>query len=80
MTFDGRKYVVIFLISIVGIVYIFRLFHMQVVDDQWKLRAQEIAEKRKYIVPPRAAMFDRNGKKVVSNKAYYNLMKTTSKI
>ena len=74
MTFDGRKYIVIFFISIVGIIYVFRLFHMQVVDDQWKLRAQEIAEKRKYIVPPRAAMFDRNGKKVVSNKAYYNLM------
>jgi len=47
---------------------------MQVLDDQWKLRAQEIAEKRKYITPPRAVMFDRNGKQVVSNKAYYNLM------
>lgn len=46
---------------------------MQVIDDSWKLRAQEVAEIRKYIVPPRAVMFDRNGKKVVSNKAYYNL-------
>lgn len=74
MNFDNRKYVIIIFISLIGIVYFFRLFHMQVLDDQWKLRAQQIAEKRKFIVPPRAAMFDRNGKKVVSNKAYYNLM------
>lgn len=74
MNFDNRKYVIIIFISLIGVVYLLRLFHMQVVDDQWKLRAQEIAEKRKFIIPPRAAMFDRNGKKVVSNKAYYNLM------
>mgnify|MGYP000910981429 CR=1 FL=1 len=73
MNFDNRKYVITIFISIIGIVYILRLFQMQVVDEQWKLRAQEIAEKRRLITPPRAAMFDRNGKKVVSNKAYYNL-------
>ncbi len=74
MNFDNRKYIITIFISLVGVVYILRLFQMQVLDDQWKLRAQEIAEKRRYITPPRAAMFDRNGKKVVSNKAYYNLM------
>jgi penicillin-binding protein 2 len=47
---------------------------MQVIDDSWTLRAQEIAEKRKQIVPPRGAIFDRNGVKVVSNRTYYNLM------
>jgi penicillin-binding protein 2 len=74
MNFDNRKYVIIVFIALIGALYIFRLFQMQVLDDQWKLRAQEISEKRRYITPPRAAMFDRNGKKVVSNKAYYNLM------
>lgn len=74
MNFDNRKYVIIIFVSLIGVVYFIRLFQMQVLDDQWKLRAQEIAEKRKLITPPRAVMFDRNGKKVVSNKAYYNLM------
>ncbi|MBC9812494.1 peptidoglycan glycosyltransferase [Crocinitomicaceae bacterium CZZ-1] len=74
MNFDNRKYVIIIFVALIGVVYILRLFQMQVVDDQWKVRAQEIAEKRRYITPPRAVMFDRNGKKVVSNKAYYNLM------
>lgn len=73
MNFDTRKYVIITFMVLIGSIYLFRLFQMQVIDDSWKLRAQEVAEIRKYIVPPRAVMFDRNGKKVVSNKAYYNL-------
>ena len=47
---------------------------MQVADDTWKIRAQQISEKRREVVPPRAVVFDRNGKKIVSNKTYYNLM------
>jgi len=74
MKYDGRKYVIITFIALIGIIYAFKLFYMQVVDDSWKLRAQEIAEKRREITPPRAVVFDRNGKKVVENKTYYNLM------
>ncbi len=74
MNFDARKYVIIVFIITVGLIYIVRLFFMQVIDDSWTLRAQEIAEKRKQIVPPRGAIFDRKGVKVVSNRTYYNLM------
>ncbi len=74
MNLDNRKYVIFAVISIIGLIYLGRLFHMQVIDEQWKVRAQEISEKRRFLTPPRAVMFDRNGKKVVSNKAYYNLM------
>jgi len=74
MKYDGRKYVIITFIALIGIVYGLKLFYMQVIDDSWKLRAQEIAEKRREITPPRAVILDRNGKKVVENKTYYNLM------
>ncbi|MFN5148054.1 MAG: penicillin-binding transpeptidase domain-containing protein [Flavobacteriia bacterium] len=74
MNFDTRKYVIITFIVLVGIIYAIRLFYMQVIDDTWTLRAQEIAEKRKEITPPRGVLFDRNGKKIVSNRTYYNLM------
>ncbi|MFM8758226.1 MAG: penicillin-binding transpeptidase domain-containing protein, partial [Methylophilaceae bacterium] len=47
---------------------------MQVIDDSWTLRAQEIAEKRKEITPPRGVIYDRFGRKMVSNRTYYNLM------
>lgn len=58
---------------VIGI-YLSRLFYMQVLDETWTLRAQEIAEKRKEIFPPRGVIFDRNGKKIVTNQTYYNLM------
>ncbi len=74
MNLDSRRYVILTFIVLTGVIYLFRLFQMQVMDDTWKVRAQEIAEKRRFITPPRAAMFDRNMKKVVTNKAYYNLM------
>lgn len=74
MNFDTRKYVIISFIIVVGFIYTARLFYMQVIDESWALRAQEIAEKRKEISPPRGAVFDRNGKKIVSNRTYYNLM------
>ena len=74
MNFDARKYVIISFIVLVGMIYTIRLFYMQVIDDTWTLRAQEIAEKRKEITPPRGVLFDRNDKKIVSNRTYYNLM------
>ena len=74
MKLENRKYIIILFILIVGVLYSSRLFYMQVIDDTWVLRAQEIAEKRKEILPPRAVVFVRNGRKIVSNKTYYNLM------
>ena len=49
MNFDTRKYVIISFIIVVGFIYTSRLFYMQVIDDSWALRAQQIAEKRKEI-------------------------------
>ena len=65
MNFDARRYVLVMFILLVGVFYSFRLFYMQVIDDQWKLRAQDLAEKRKEIVPARAIIYDRNGQKIV---------------
>ena len=79
MNLENRKYVIIAFILFIASVYAFRLFYMQVIDDTWVLRAQEIAEKRKEVVPPRGIILDRNGKKVVSNKTYYNLMMVEEK-
>lgn len=69
-----------FFVVLVGIIYLIKLFYMQVIDEKWKLRAQQIAEKRREITPARAVIFDRNGNKIVSNKTYYNLMMIEDKI
>jgi penicillin-binding protein 2 len=74
MNLDSRRIVFIVLFVVIGIVYASRLFYMQVIDDKWIDRASEVAQKKIRIKPPRGVMFDRNGKKVVANKTYYNLM------
>jgi penicillin-binding protein 2 len=74
MNIANRKYIIVLFMLVIGVLYSLRLFYMQVIDDTWVLRAQEIAEKRKEVLPPRAVIFDRNGLKIVSNKTYYNLM------
>ena len=80
MNTEGRKYVIIVFVFLVGILYAIRLFYMQVIDESWVLRAQEIAEKRKEITPNRGAIYDRNNKQIVSNKVYYNLMFVEEKL
>lgn len=74
MNTDARRYVIIVFFLVVGVIYSIRLFYMQVIDESWTLRAQEIAEKRKLIIPPRGIVYDRTGKKIVLNQTYYNLM------
>lgn len=74
MNFENRKYVMYFLVIITGLLYISRLFYMQVIDDSWTIRAGEIAERRREIIPPRGVITDRNEKKIVTNKIFYNLM------
>lgn len=80
MNFDARRYVLVTFIVIIGAIYVIKLFYMQVIDDSWKARATQIAEKRREITPPRAVVFDRNGNKIVSNKTYYNLMMVEAEI
>ncbi|MBB79143.1 MAG: peptidoglycan glycosyltransferase [Crocinitomicaceae bacterium] len=80
MKFENRKYVLISILILIGVIYILKLFYMQVIDERWKLRAQQIAEKKREIIPPRAVVYDRNGNKVISNKTYYNLMMVENNI
>lgn len=74
MNLDSRRLVFLIMFIAVGIIFSARLFYMQVVDDKWIERAAEVAKKKVDIKPPRGILYDRNGKKVVSNKTYYNLM------
>ena len=80
MNNDARRYVIIVFFLLVGAIYTIRLFYMQVIDESWTLRAQQIAEKRKQITPPRGVIFDRRGRKIVANKTYFNLMMVEAKI
>ncbi len=74
MNLENRKIVFILLFIFAGVIFITRLFYMQVIDDQWIERAGEVAKRKFTIKPPRGIFLDRQGKKIVENKTYYNLM------
>src|SRR5690554_3524830 len=74
MNLENRKFIFILLFMLVGVVFIGRLFYMQIIDDKWIERAGEVAKRKVIIKPPRGILYDRNGEKVVANKTYYNLM------
>lgn len=69
-----RKYIVAGIVVFIGIIYILRLFYLQVIDSSLKLDAKNQAFRYLTQYPPRGYIFDRNGKLLVFNEAAYDLM------
>lgn len=69
-----RKYIIIGVFVLVGLIYISRLFYIQVVDDTYKLDARNQAFRYTTEFPIRGYIYDRNNKLLVYNEAAYDLM------
>ena len=63
-----------------GLVFVFRLLFIQVLDPKWKDRARRITHTEKSIQPPRGLIYDRNGKLLVSANQVYDIMITPREI
>ncbi len=72
--FDNRKYIISFLFILIGVVFIFRLAYMQLIDDQWKNRAAQISENKIITYPARGIVYDRNQNILISNQVFYDLL------
>lgn len=72
--YSQRKYIIGGLIVFVVLIYIVRLFYMQVIDDSYKYSAQNNSQRRITNYPARGLIFDRNGKIIVYNEPAYDLM------
>lgn len=75
-----RKWIIIVLVCVVFIVYIFRLLFLQVVDDEWDVRAKGNALRYVCDYPPRGLIYDRKGELLVSNAISYDLMVIPKKV
>ncbi len=71
---ESRKYVFLTLFIIVGSIYLIRLFLLQVVQEKYKLSADNNVLRHVTQYPPRGAIYDRNGKLIVYNEAAYDLL------
>lgn len=74
--FTDRRYVFTVIIILVGLVFIARLFHIQVLDKSYEQFALSNAQSVRIIYPARGLIFDRNGEIMVYNQAAYDIMIT----
>lgn len=71
---EKRKYVIGAFIVLIGLIYLVRLFDLQINDAKYKLSADSNAFLRKTVYPSRGLMYDRNGELVVYNQPAYDVM------
>ena len=71
---EKRKFVIGGIIVAIVIIYVIKLFELQVSDSKYKDYADSNAFLRKTIYPSRGLMYDRKGKLVVFNQPAYDLV------
>lgn len=69
-----RKWVILTIFGIVAAVFLFRLFQLQLLDEQWSVKARKNALRYVDDFPPRGLIYDRNGQLMVNNTISYDLM------
>lgn len=72
--FENRRYVLGGAVILLVIIFIIRLFILQVVDNDYKAWADSNAFLKKTLYPSRGMMYDRNGKLLVYNQPAYDVM------
>ena len=72
--YENRKFVVVGIVLAIIVVFIGRLFSLQVLEDKYKEHADSNAFLNKTVYPSRGVMYDRTGKLLVSNQPAYDVM------
>src|SRR5688572_7780107 len=71
---EDRKYIIQAIFLAVAAVYALKLFYLQVIDDRYKLAAENNAIQKIIQYPFRGLIYDREGKLLVQNMPVYDLM------
>ena len=72
-TLQNRRYVISIIMSAVIVVYILRLFTIQIIETKYKNGADSNAFLKKTQFPPRGLLYDRKHKLLVYNKPAYDI-------
>lgn len=73
-TLENRRYVIGGAVVLLVLIFIIRLFFLQIVDNDYKAWADSNAFLKKTQYPSRGMIYDRNGKLLVYNQPAYDIM------
>jgi penicillin-binding protein 2 len=62
------------LIIATAIIVLLKIFYLQILDESYKLRSENISIKKVYTYPERGYLYDRNMKIMVANQPSYDIM------
>lgn len=79
-TFAKRKYILGAIFVLVAIIFIARLFSLQILDSSYKQYATRNVLRKVINYPARGLIYDRNGELLVYNKAAYDLLVTPREV
>jgi len=79
-TFSKRKYLILAIIFGVGIIYLLKIFVLQVISTKYKESATNNVLREMVQFPARGLIYDRNGKLMVYNKPAYDLLVTPREV
>ncbi len=77
---SGRRYVIAAIFIVVSIIYLMRLFYIQVLNDSYKMSANNNVLRYMTEYPARGLVYDREGVLLVYNEAAYDLMVTPRQV
>ncbi|MFN2260988.1 MAG: penicillin-binding protein 2, partial [Psychroflexus sp.] len=69
-----RKFFPVVLVSFTAIIFMARLFYLQIIDDSYDEVSTNIAVRKVYDYPQRGYIYDRNGELLVGNQPAYDVM------
>lgn len=71
---ENRQYIIQFVFVLIGLIFLIRLFSIQVLDNNYKLAANNNIIQKIIEYPYRGLIYDRNGELLVYNQPVYDLM------
>lgn len=78
--YENRRFVVGGIVITLIALFIVRLFYLQIIDNDYKLRAESNAFLKRTIYPSRGILYDRNDKLLVYNQPAYDVMLTMREV
>lgn len=72
--YSDRRYVIIAIIIMIGLIFLARLFYVQIIEERYALSADDNVIRKKVIYPARGIIYDRDERILVANDAAYDLM------